>query len=228
MILTGGIQGIARQMFDLENSLQGVYKYDVFITAFELYTGLKKEQYTAQTVGEQIHFQAKGKKYEMNTWVGKIIELKWFIENRSYEEIYTMTDEFIWSEIYIDAGIEKAKFIPNMLREWETYWNTLYNNRNAEIGYTSHLDKMKDESYREFQAFIDTYNDAGDAIKLAREFNDMKLYPIAVITMMNIFNPEVCYDEYCELEFYQGDWDSVCIDEEDDNSPILYIREMNE
>ena len=72
------------------------------------------------------------------------------------------------------------------------------------------------------------YNDAGDIIKLAWELDDSELYPLAVITMMNIFNPDACYQEYCELEFYNSDeWEDICVDEDEEgnlNSPILFIR----
>ncbi|GAB4053770.1 hypothetical protein [Spirosoma litoris] len=78
--------------------------------------------------------------------------------------------------------------------------------------------------------------DYNDAIKLAEDIDDMELYSIAVITMMNIFDAGTCYGEYCESEFNNGEWESIALydiddeteDEEEirlfDESPFFYIR----
>ena len=129
---------------------------------------------------------------------------------RGYE-----TNENIWGEIYTDAGIEKSKFIPIMQNEWERYWRKLYKRIEDEIGHTDHLDKSKDKSWRMLKSFIDLYNDTTNIIELAYDFDEMIIYPIAVITMLRIFDPEVCYNEYCELEFDAGDeWESISLDDE--------------
>lgn len=53
----------------------------------------------------------------------------------------------------------------------------------------------------------------------------MVFYPIAVISMMQIFNTDVCYGEYCELEFDAGkEWESICLDDESWDAPIFHIR----
>jgi hypothetical protein len=51
---------------------------------------------------------------------------------------------------------------------------------------------------------------------------------MAVITMMNIFNAEVCYEEYCEIEFFSSnEWESICLDEDDEKSQIFFIRKLD-
>ena len=112
-----------------------------------------------------------------------------------------------------------------MQNELERYWRTLYKGIEDEIGQTDHLDKSKEESWRMFRTFIQLYNDSGSIIELAYDFDEMVLYPIAVISMMQIFNADVCYGEYCELEFYAGnEWESICIDDENWDAPTFHIR----
>ncbi len=224
IIEEGGIQKIAELMFDSMNEEFEIPKYYQFIEAFEFYSKKSKEKYIAQTVGHNMIFQVNNDFFEMHTYEGKIAELKHFIETKSYDEIYTQTNEHIWGEIYIDAGIEKEKFIPLMLSEWESFWEELYYRIKNEIGHTNHLDKLRDRSWRELNTFINLYNDSGNIIELAYDFDEMRLYPMAVITMMNIFNADVCYDEYCEYEFDSSDeWKSICVDE-NLLSPIFYIK----
>ena len=52
----------------------------------------------------------------------------------------------------------------------------------------------------------------------------MNIYPLTVVSMMNIFNTEVCYPEYCEYEFESGEWESIWIDDFDDKKPIFYVK----
>jgi len=219
-----GIEGIARNMFNIINEKNSLPKYDEYLHAFEKYSKLKREDYEVETIGQIIHFHTKDQVYVMDTYMGKTAELKSFIERRSYSEIYTQTSEEIWSDIYIDAGIEKHKFLPVMINEWERCWDTTYQKIKESIGKTNHLDKMKERSWREFQVYMECYDDSGDAIRLAYEIDESKLYPIAVITMMNIFNAEICYEEYCELEFDSSvEWESIYFNDDLD-SPTFYVK----
>lgn len=160
----------------------------------------------------------------MDTYEGKTAFLKYVIEDRSYEEVCTMTNENIWSEIYIDAGIEKHVFLPEMLSEWEIYWDSKYQKVKETIGRTDHLDKQKEQSWRQFQVYMECYDNAGDAIDLAYEIDDFTLYPIAVITMMQIFDAETCYQEYCEWEFNSKEWEYIFLSDDDSDGPMFYIK----
>ncbi|WP_411765899.1 DUF4365 domain-containing protein [Winogradskyella sp. A3E31] len=225
-IKTGGISKLAEFLFDWNNRDNDVPKYSNFVEAFEYFLeseGKGGELYVLQTVGEVIYFRTGGVEYIINTYEGKIEELKYLIEKRAYSEIYTMTNENIWSEIYLDAGIEKAYFIPVMHNLWEEYWDNLYKRIKKEVGKTNHLDKSKERSWRQFQIFSESYNDVGDVIKYAYALDDMDIYPLAVVSMMNIFDADVCYLEYCEYEFEMGDWESICVDD-DYNKPIFHIK----
>jgi len=223
-----GIEGIARKMFDSENEKDNLPKYDNFLLAFEKYSNLKKGDYKAKAVGSQIHFHTDNEIYEMDTYEGKTAFLKAAIENRIYEDIYIMTNQKIWSEIYIGTGIEKHKFLPKMLSEWRTYWEDTYQDIKEKVGKTEHLDKDKEHSWKQFQVYMECYNNSGDAIELAYEIDDFLLYPIAVIVMMQIFDADTCYQEYCELEFYESnEWESIDLNDDDnydDDSPVFYIK----
>jgi hypothetical protein len=220
-----GIEGIARKMFDHFNEKGKLPKYDEYIRAFEQYSNLKRGQYSAEAVGTVIHFHTDDEEYVVDTYEGRIALLKSFVENRSYDEIYVMTEENFWSEIYIDGGIEKHVFLPQLLTEWENYWDKTYKDIKVSIGTTDHLDEMKERSWRRFQVYMECYDGHGDSIKLASEIDEDGLYPMAVIAMLAIFDADTCYQEYCELEFYgEGGWESISLDEEKEDSAIFFIK----
>jgi hypothetical protein len=223
-----GIEGVAKNLFNHYNKKDHIPEYDDFVKAFEKFSNLKKGEYKVEAIGSMIHFHTEDVVYEMDTYEGKTANLKFLIKNRLYDEIYTETDKSIWSHIYVDAGIDKIVFLPEMLLEWEKYWNQQYKEIQEKIGKTNHLDAHKEESWRSFQVFMNCYNDAGDIIDLAYNINDFILFPLSVITMLRIFDPDVCYQEYCECEFFQQityEWESIELNEEDDNSPMFFIRE---
>lgn len=112
-----------------------------------------------------------------------------------------------------------------MQNELERYWQTLYKRIKEKIGRTEHLNESREQSWRMFKTFSDLYNDTENIIELAYDFDEMILYPIAVISMMNILNPDVCCAEYCEFELdASGRWESICIDYESWDSLIFYIK----
>ena len=225
-----GIEGLARKMFDWGNERDGICKYDVFIKAFEQHTGLSKEHYKATTVGNEIYFYTDDNKFVIDTYEGLTARLHDYFDRKSYDEIYTMTEHGIWSKIYKDPGILKHEFVPKMLDEWERYWSKSYSNTKARVGNTDHLDDRKNHSWRQFQVFMECYNDSTDVIKLASDIDDMTLYSLTVITMLELYSVEQCYSEYCEFEFDSGynGWESISIDDDDADGPILYIRKSDD
>lgn len=223
-----GIDGIAEKIFNYYNKEDGLPEYNAFIKAFEKFSNLNKDQYIAETVGSAIHFHTKDLVYEMDTYEGRAANLKHLIESRSYDEICIETDGVIWSDIYSDPGIHKSEFLPEMLKEWEIYWDEKYEEVQEKVGKTNHLDAKKEASWRSFQVFMECYDGAEDGIKLAYNISDFILFPIAVITMLNIFDPSVCYDEYCEFEFFGNQdykWESISLDDENEDSPVFFVRE---
>lgn len=225
IVSKSGIQGIARNMFDEKNEIYFLPKYDEFIMAFEKFTNLKEGDYKVRIVDHVVYFFTEEVNYEMDTSQGKTAYLKSIIDGQDYDEIFSMTNENIWSLIYIDAGIEKHVFLSTMIKEWAEYWDKRTKEA-ANRGKT--VDKQKEFSWKQFQIYMECYDGHGDSIKLAYEIEDAELYPIAVITMMNIFDPEVCYSEYCDYEFSDDEWESIYLGEDDDddnNLSLFYIRE---
>jgi len=220
-----GIDGIAKILFNLFNEGTDMLSYDNFIQAFEKFSNLKKGVYKVETIDTTIHFHTKEEIFEMDTYEGLTYRLKSFIKQRSYEEIYIMTNMNIWNEIFIDPGIEKQIFLPEMLREWEIYWDDKYQEIREKLAKTSHLDELKQQSWRQFQVYMGCFDASTEVIRLAFTIDEDILYPISVISMMNIFDVETCCTEYCEQEFFgSGEWESICINEDDDNSPMCFVR----
>ncbi|MES2702621.1 MAG: hypothetical protein V4649_08285 [Bacteroidota bacterium] len=218
-----GLDGIAKALFDLENKEAGIPLYEDFLKAFEKYTGLVKGFYKVQPLDESIHFHTEDEEYVMDTYEGLQARLKGYLERKSYVEICTQTESWIWGEIYTDAGIEKSKFMPRMLLAWEIFWSEKYEDVKAKVGHTNHLDERKARSWRTFQVFMECYDDSADIIELAVDIDDMNLYPLAVITMLEIFDADTCYQEYCEHEFERGEWKAITLDD-DDNSSVFFIK----
>lgn len=223
-----GLDGVAKTLFNLENGPLGVPPYDDFLKAFEKHSGLKRKDYKVQPLDELIHFHTEDEVFVMDTYAGLHARLKGFVESKSYSEIYTETEAWIWGEIYIDTGIEKHKFMPVMLSVWESFWIEEYQTIKEKIGPTDHLDEMKNRSWRKLQVFMECYDDADNIIELATEIDEMDLYPMAVITMLKIFDADTCYEEYCEHELEQPDiWESISLGDmeaENWNGPIFHIQ----
>jgi len=206
-----GIQGIARRMFDGENRLDGIPAYDDFITAFEQFSGLDEEEYEALVIDNTLEFgTAEGDDYQMDTVAGLKARLRSFIAKKSYTELGIMTSKFIWSKIYNEAGgIAKHIFLPEMLLEWEIFWDNEYEELKNAGSDTAQFEIAKAKSWRQFQVFMACFSDSVDIIQLAFEIDDMELYPMIVTTMLRIFDPEVCFQEYCLAEFSGDDWKRV-------------------
>jgi len=128
--------------------------------------------------------------------------------------------------IYEDPGIDKHEFVPILQRKWEYYWQELYIKIQQQIGRTKHQDKLKERSYRELNGFINLYNETTDIIKLAYNYDESTLYPLAVMTMLDIYDEDTCLEEYCEYEFFESNqWESLSLDEESWTSEVFFIKE---
>jgi hypothetical protein len=217
-----GIQGIARKMFDDENAATGMATYDQFLLAFETHAGLDRDEYEARVIDNTLEFITEDEdEYQMDTYAGLTARLKSFVEKKSCAEIASMTNKLIWSEIYTEeGGIEKYVFLPAMLAEWENFWDNAYDEINNTEGETDHLDKLKEKSWRQFQVLMACYDAAGDIVQLAAEIEDTQLYPIAVLTMLEIFDADVCYEKYCKSELEDTDWESVEVD-----GMVFFVKE---
>ncbi|CAA6829843.1 MAG: unknown, without homologous in databases [uncultured Aureispira sp.] len=212
IIQVKGIDGVAEFMFNYQNP--DLPKYSAFVKAFHFYSNLNKVNFTIKPVGSVIHFKTEGLEYVIDTYAGMMKELRVFIKNKSLEEIYTMTNESIWNTIFVDVGIEKERFIPKMLHLWEKYWIDV----DRGIYYSN---MSKEESWRQFLIFSESYNHTIDIIEFSYEINDFIFYPLAVITMLNILDTETCYEEYCDYYFENEEWQDIQLN---DDEPIFFIK----
>jgi hypothetical protein len=223
-----GLDGVAKNMFDIFNKEKKLPKYEEFVQAFEKFSKLKKGKYIVEIIGSLIHFHVAKDVFEMDTYSGLTSRLESYIAKRSYDNIIIDTRENIWSKIYFGTEIDKSDFLPIMLYEWNIYWNKKYEDVRQKTGTTVHLDNEKQSSWRAFQVYMECYDNADNSIRLAFKTDEHILYPLSVITMLQIFDKETCYDEYCEYEFYENlAWKSITIndnaDDDDDNS-MFFVR----
>ena len=116
------------------------------------------------------------------------------IKERRYDEIYVSTNENYWSLIYSDSGIEKSRFISKLYNEWRIYWDSK-NDKNSK----GKINELREESWRELSLLAIVYDDV-NPIDFSYEINDLVLYPICVITMLNIFDLDCCIEEYLEYD----------------------------
>ena len=223
-----GIEAIDGMLFDEMNKDTDIPKYNEFIYAFEKFSNLKREEYKVMVLDYQMHFHTRNDVYEMDTYEGKSKLLDYLIEKNSYDEILLLTDENIWEEIYIDGGIEKPVFLSAMLSEWENYWNKQFEEEGILTGKTNRLKELKEQSWRAFQVYLDCYDSEVNVIKLAYTIDSFILYPVAVLAMMNCFDRDCCYSEYCEAEFNDNTWQCIMPDDMEDDGPYFYIRTYDE
>lgn len=224
LIKKGGIELLYTELFNQEYTNKGIPPFHEFHQAVNKYFKKKIRIDQLQAVGPNIHVNFKDSEYIVSTYGGLRDELNFYCSTDSFDDISTMTDSRHWSEIYLDSGIEKSKFIPKLLNNWERYWEKTFTEIRNEIGSSIHLETRKERSWRQFQIFSEAYNDAGDIIQFSYDLDDLDLYPLVVLSMLQIFDKDICFLEYCELEFVYGNWESICVDDENDDKPIFYIK----
>jgi hypothetical protein len=202
-----------------------------FIEAFEMYIGDVK--YTMDVFESSVLFKVKGKAYIVETYEGLSAQLDSYVEGTSYEELFTQTDSSIWSMICGDPGIEKSQFIPAILNRWEEFWDGQEREFKGE-----HIAKLKEKSWRKLQVFINTY-DSANPIDLAEEIDDLEFIPLAVLAMLDCYDRNECYYEYCEFHLEGSEYESIAPNEfrvhaadpdstEDIEYNIFYIRHAQE
>lgn len=215
-----GIEGIDRKLFNENYQQYNIPNLDKFIAAFEKFSSLSRNEFKVEIIDSYIHCHTKDKKYEVNTYDSIIHELRSFLRRRSYDEI-AMTYSSIWNEVYIDGGILKSDFMPVMLSEWEIYWkNEILNSEDEEI--KNNVKKGMEASWRQFQVFMECYENTTTPILLAESLDSLTLYPLFILTMLRIFNEESCLLEYCEIYF--SDWEGISLDEEDEDT--FWIKDV--
>lgn len=210
-----GISGIDRILFNKKKS-EGVPDYDNFVEAFEKFSKLKKGQYNVEVLDNQIWFHIQDKCYIGHTYEGLTAELGEMVENRWYDELYH-SDFSAWNEVLIDPGITRGDMYRALFNEWRIFWAEKYKDVKESVGKTDHLDALKEDSWRALQVFMECYAESTTPLQDADDL-DMDLCACLILAMLNVYDKETCYSEYCELYF--ADWDS-----EDINEDVIYFKE---
>lgn len=217
-----GISGIDRMLFNRKKS-EGVPDYDRFIAAFEKYSKLKRGEYNVEVLDNQIWFHAENICYIGHTSEGLTAELKEMVEKRWYDELYH-SDFSAWNAVLMDGGealgspgIERGKMYPELFREWRIFWAENYREIKESIGKTNHLDALKEDSWRALQIFMECYSESTTPLQDADNL-DSDLCACLILAMLNIYDKDTCYTEYCEFHF--EDWDS-----EEINGDIIFFTE---
>lgn len=198
IVVTSGIENIPQTIkVPFQESIPD---YDSFFNAFERHTGLIKGDYRSTVNADSVDFQTKnGVVYTLDTYEGLTHRLRTFTRDRSYENISQMTSYVIWREVFEDIRLNKHCLFPTLLEEWELYWKSqpLYS------------DKLKAESRRRLQVLMADDNAANDWIGRAYEIDKAVLFPLVVISLLNLYIPDSFFTNYCHIEFSGEEWEGI-------------------
>ncbi|MFV0364389.1 MAG: hypothetical protein ACK5LL_15070 [Suipraeoptans sp.] len=205
-------------------------EFKQFCEAFEKQTGLTSAEYTAVPESGAVRFFTSDNTFKIDTYANLTRLLKNYIDNKDIEKIYIETSPHIWNEIYLDAPIIKDEFIPKLYSNWQCYWNEQIVARANKGESIEKEEKLKATSWRDLEVFINSYNNSKGIVEIANDIEDMELFPLVVLTMLEFYDNMVCYEEYCEEVFFgSGEWESIDInispDPDETNEPYFYIIE---
>lgn len=216
IVRVDGIMGVDKLLFNKTRS-EGVPEFDLFVKAFCQYRNLNDVDFVTEVVDDQVIFHVDDCSYVANTYAGLKAELTHLVEKRSYDEL-VITDLSAWNAVLMDggevicsSGIEKGPLYRELFLQWMRYWDDKYQEVRETVGTTSHLDMMKEDSWRALQVFMDGYSSSTTPVFDAEEL-DWGLCPCLILAMLEIYDRESCFDEYCEFHFES--WDSEEVDGE--------------
>lgn len=216
IVKSEGISGIDRFLFNKMKSTD-VPGYDVFTKAFERFCKVKKGQYSVEVHDDQMWFYTEKGNYIGHTYEGLQAELNDSIARRSYVELY-MTNLSAWNFVLMDdgealgtPGIGKAQMYRQLFIEWRIYWDEKYHSIKDNGIKTSHLNHLKEDSWKALQVFMEGYAESTTPIHDAEELN-MDLCACLILAMLNIYDKDTCLEEYCEYHF--ADWHCEEIDDQ--------------
>lgn len=212
IIRQGGIEKLLACLFDKEYVAHGIPPFEEFVRAFEKYSSLPHDKFHATPVGSGVLFETEDESYEMQTFEGISHEVEEAINCKNYNALAEDTYPPAWDEVYYDSGISKHDFIPAMLIEWEIFWQD--RKRSTKANEKILKEKME-ESWRQFQVFMECYREDESPIELAEMLSHEILYPLSIIAMLRIFDLKVSIGEYCS-EFF-NEWTAITLHENETN-----------
>lgn len=208
-----GIDGISRYLFDT-NRAEGVPQYNTFVKAFEKFSKLKPNQYKAEPIDNKMRFHTDSAIFIVDTREGLTHEINNFIDRNLYDEL-SMTNLSAWNEVFMDAGevlgrppVPKGVFYREMYSQWRQYWSHEYEETIARGLHTNNLKEEKEDSWKALQVLMACYDTSTTIIHDAYELG-MELGACAILSTLNIYNKEVCLDEYCDFNFEEWDCENI-------------------
>lgn len=218
-----GIFGLAERVFDSNNDTNDIPYLSEFAEAADQYFGKSISRKNIIPLGSCIHVKIDSKETIIDSYEGLKSRLKSIINNESIDDLHALTEPHIWSEIYLDAGIEKHVFVPRLLARWESYWATKTFEESDEKRKLI-INSQKETSWRQLQIFIEGYIDAVDIVSFSYDLDEDLIYPMVIFVMLQIFNQDICYSEYCVFELEGVDWTTICLNRDTDNELYFYAK----
>lgn len=228
MVQQGGMDEIARRMFDRENKPLQVPTYTRFLQAFEHATGLDRSGYQVCVTGHTMRFFVGEFYGEMVSWQGRIAELEMLIAGKQYDEFFVQTDPAIWNSIYRRNRVNVQEFVAAIRVQWILYWDRLYTEIFSETGSATHLDDLKNRSWYLLKHFCDTCHKKDNVVLLAAELDDLVLFPLAVMALVQLIGTAECFRQYCETELNGKGSVWEVLPEPGRKKSQLFIRELEQ
>ena len=219
-----GMYGISEYKFNRYNRYLDLAPFEDYVSAFKKFLPDEHQDYVAIPLGHSVHMKNDSTEYIIETWNGKMALLKYYIENNRLDEILVMTHYPSWEEVFMDPGILKEELIPILLSKWEEYWSGQSERGEDAL---SEILEHKAKSWRKFQLFASDYHHINRVLGYAYSLEPEVLYPLAVISMVEFYDDEVCYSEYCEFFFSNG-WTDITLTNTEVDNDFFYIKQNND
>lgn len=106
-------------LFNNKYCAEGLPCLKNFMKAFYKFRNEVTQDFLPIPIGRTIRIRSANSDHIIETVKGQIELLDYFISNKRYEEIVTMTHNNIWELIFADSGMSKEEFIPQLLSNWK-------------------------------------------------------------------------------------------------------------
>ena len=217
--------------FNAKHKNDSVPTFQLFLQAFEQFSKEKPEEYDVRTLDNVLLIRSKtGEVYEMDTTPGLKARLRDYVSRKSLDEILHMTNGEFWNDILNDPDLKKDDLALLMIQEWHTYWNNEF--ETADLPRAT-LERERLASRADLHRFADN-NSITDMVDTAFKISEYVVYPILILAALRLFDAEICYEEYADMEFWGDEgWEVIVIKhpdstDSDDKDTYFFIRQANE
>lgn len=162
----------------------------------------------------------------MTTDRSMVSSLESMADNAQLEDLYVLTNEDYWLEVFEDISLDKTTFLPAMLREWQRYWR----GKNHPWPFID-----KDESWQGVVTFMQCFGEEINLFKLAQSIEESLLPMVCVAALQAISLDDRFLHEYVSQEFNdeENDWTEIALTKAGDRAAVdadeidqFYCREQ--